>query len=364
RAFDSYEDVASITADPVADPRGLPVFSSGVPRAIDQIAVSVPMPLDLSSLNFSYAHLKDADGDRSQILSLSYSQRIFDNGNLYASAFTDLEDNDSFGVFAGVSFPLGRNVNATAGVESGPEGVNGFVELAKSEKLENGSFGWRLRTSEGANPNRTASASYRASFGRFEAGVQQYDGDIRATAQVDGAIAVAGGGVFATNRIDDAFAVVDVGAQDVVVEHQNRPVGKTNRQGKILVPRLNSYERNTVSIDPANLPVDASVPATKEVVVPADGSGVVLDFGVSDSPHAALVELVDTDGLPLQVGLSGKLQNGDGFVVGYDGEVYLSGLQPRNVITVRRDDGTSCSAEFYYKPDPGNQVTIRGVTCG
>lgn len=363
RAFDSYQDVASITADRVSVGSGLPVFSAGVPRAVDQVAIGVPMPLDLSSLNLSYTHLKDADGDRSQILGLSYSQRIFERGNLYASAFTDLEDDDSFGVFAGVSFPLGGDVNVTTGVESRPDGVNGFVELAKSEKLENGSFGWRLRTSEGETPDRRASASYRASFARFEAAIQQHDNKVRATAQVDGAIVVAGGGVFATNRIDDAFAVVDVGASDVVVKHQNRPVGRTNRQGRILVPRLNSYERNTVSIDPENLPVDASVPATREVVVPAYGSGVVLDFGVSDTPNAALVELVDADGIPLPVGLSGRLRDGDEFVVGYDGQAYLTGLRARNALMVLRQDGTSCSAEFSYESDPGSQVTIQGVTC-
>ncbi len=105
---------------------------------------------------------------------------------------------------------------------------------------------------------------------------------------MDGAIAVAGGGVFATNRIDDAFAVVDVGAPDVDVQFQNRPVGKTDGQGRILVPGLNSYEPNTVSIDPKNLPVDADVPATKEVVVPADRSGVVREVrGVGGAEGSA-----------------------------------------------------------------------------
>ena len=54
--------------------------------------------------------------------------------------------------------------------------------------------------------------------------------------------------MFATNRIDDAFAVVDVGAADVDVQFQNRPVGKTNRAGFLIVPDLKSYEPNTVSI--------------------------------------------------------------------------------------------------------------------
>lgn len=364
RAFGDYEDIASITAEPTFGSNGLPVFSAGVPRAIDQVTLSVPTPLDLSSLNLSYTRLTDADGERSQIVGLSYSQQIFKRSTIYATAFKDLDDRDSFGVFAGISIPFGDAITASSGIEQGPDGLNVVADLVKSERLEDGSTGFRLRTSEGDVPNRSVAASYRSPFARFEAGVQQYDDDFRATAQVDGAIAVAGGGVFATNRIDDAFAVVNVGTPDVDVQFQNRPVGKTNRQGKIIVSDLKSYEPNTVSIDPSKLPVDADVPATKEVVVPADRSGVVVEFGVSEKAAAALVSFADASGAPLQAGLSGHMEGAsESFVVGYDGEAYIRGLQARNVAVIGLDDGSSCRAEFSYRPASGTQVTIENVKC-
>ncbi|MER9406096.1 fimbrial biogenesis outer membrane usher protein [Mesorhizobium caraganae] len=365
RAFGDYEDIASITAEPsFSDPGDFPIFSAGVPRAIDQVTLSIPTPLDFSSLNLSYTHLESAEGQKSQIVGLSYSQQIFKRSSLYATAFVDLEDRDSFGVFAGISVPVGDDITASTGVESGPDGLNVVADVAKSERLEDGSVGWRARTSEGETPNRSAAVSYRAPFARFEAGVQQYDNDFRATAQMDGAIAVAGGGVFATNRIDDAFAVVDVGAPDVDVQFQNRPVGKTDRQGRILVPGLNSYEPNTVSIDPKNLAVDADVPATKEVVVPADRSGVVVKFGVSEAPKAALVTLVETSGTPMEAGLKGRIEGSkEEFVIGYDGQAYIRGLAAENAVVIDRSDGSSCQAEFPYKPEPGQQVAIKNVAC-
>lgn len=365
RAFGDYEDIASITAEPsFSDPGDFLIFSAGVPRAIDQVTLSIPTPLDFSSLNLSYTHLENAEGETSQIVGLSYSQQIFKRSSLYATAFADLEDRSSFGIFAGISIPFGDDITASTGVESGPDGLSVVADVAKSEQLEDGSIGWRAQTSEGGTPNRLAAVSYRAPFARFEAGVQQYDKDFGATAQMDGAIAVAGGGVFATNRIDDAFAVVDVGAPDVDVQFQNRPVGKTNRQGRILVPSLNSYEPNTVSIDPKNLPVDADVPATKEIVVPADRSGVVVKFGVSEAPEAALVTLVDSSGAPLEAGLKGRIEGGsEEFVIGYDGQAYIRGLGKENAIVVDRLDGSSCRAEFPYKPEPGQQVAIKDIAC-
>ncbi|OAE38883.1 fimbrial assembly protein [Brucella intermedia] len=364
RAFGDYQDIASISAEPSFDNNGLPTFSAGVPRALDQVSVGVPMPLDMSSLNLSYTHLTDADGERSSIVGLSYSQQVFKRSTIYATAFTDLDKNDSFGVFAGLSVPFDNNITATSGVESGPDGTNVVADIVKSERLENGSVGWRLRTSEGRVANRSASASYRSPFARFEAGVQQVDDDVRATAQIDGAIAVAGGGVFATNRIDDAFAVVDVGAPDVDVQYQNRPIGKTNGRGKIIVPDMRSYEPNTVSIDPSNLPVDAEIPQTKETVMPADRSGVVVKFGVTRGSEAALVSFVDANGTSLPVGLTGTLEgNGDTFAIGYDGETYIRGLQSSNVAVIGRDDGSSCRAVFPYRSNPGQQVAIRKVVC-
>lgn len=365
RAFGDYQDIASVTAEqPLPGPDGLPIFSAGVPRSIEQLTLGVPMPLDFSSLNLSYSHITDADGEKSSIVGLSYSQQVFKRATVYASAFKDLEDDESFGVFAGLSIPFGGDITGSTAVEHGPDGTNLVAEVSKSERLEDGSVGWRVRTSEGETPNRSASASYRSRHARLEGGIQQYDDDFRGTAQIDGAIAVAGGGIFATNRIDDAFAVVDVGAADVDVQFQNRPIGKTNRNGKILVPNLRSYEQNTVSINPGKLPVDADIPATKETVIPADRSGVVVKFGVSEKPAAALVSFVKVDGTPVDVGLTGRLQGGDAqFVIGYDGEAFLRGLQPSNIAVIERDDGTSCQARFAFKSSPGEQVAIRNVVC-
>ncbi|MER9407324.1 fimbria/pilus outer membrane usher protein [Mesorhizobium caraganae] len=364
RAFGGYEDIASVTAEPVLDPDDFTRFSAGVPRAVDQVTLSVPMPLDFSSLNLSYTHLKSAEGDASQIVGLSYSQPIFRRGTLYATAFADLDDDSSYGVFAGISIPFNDDITASTGVEQGPDGLNVVAALAKSERAEDFSIGWQLRTSEGEVPNRSAAASYRAPFARFQAGAQQFDKDFRVTGQMDGAIAMAGGGVFATNRIDDAFAVVDVGTPDVEVLHQNRPVGKTDSKGRILVTGLNSYELNTVSIDPENLPVDADVPTTKETVVPADRNGVVLKFGVSEAAQAALVTLVDASGTPLEAGLSGRVDGGtEDFVVGYDGQAYIKGLGKQNAVAVGLADGSSCRASFAFEAARGQQVTIKNVVC-
>ncbi|WEX85754.1 fimbria/pilus outer membrane usher protein [Sinorhizobium garamanticum] len=364
RTFGQYEDIASITAKPSIDPRFPTAFSAKVPRALDQVAVSVPTPFDASNLTFSYTNLDTGDSERSRIAGVSYSQQIFGRSTLFATAFKDFGNKGGFGLFAGLSIPLGSDINTTTAIEHGRDGTNFVADVTRSERLEEGSVGWRVRTSEGKTTNRSAAVSYRAPVARVQAGVEQYGGSVRATGQVDGAIVVAGGDVFASNRIDDAFAVVDVGAPNVEVQHQNRRVGTSNRRGRIVVPGLNSYEPNTISIDPSNLPVDADIASTRQVVVPADRSGVVIDFGVNNKPNAALVRFIDSRGLALEAGLKGRLLSGSGeFVIGYDGEAYIRSLSSQNTVEIQRVDGASCRAEFQFRPDPGRQVVLKDVPC-
>jgi len=171
-----------------------------------------------------------------------------------------------------------------------------------------------------------------------------------------------GGGVFLSNRIDDAFAVVQAGAPNVQVYNENRPIGITDSRGLLLVPTLRSYESNKIAIDPTSLPVDVSVDSTREIVAPTDRSGVLVKFGVRTDTTSALVVLKRPDGSVIPAGTSGHLEGGEDFVVGYDGQAYIGKLTDSN--TVRIDlSGEACVASFYFTPRPGEQVLISPVVC-
>jgi outer membrane usher protein len=156
--------------------------------------------------------------------------------------------------------------------------------------------------------------------------------------------------------------VVDVGAPDVEVFHENRSVGKTGSSGKILVPQLRSYQKNRIRIDPEKLPVDAQIGRTEEVVVPSEKSGVDLDFGVESHSRSAMIVLNGRDGRPLPAGLPGQREGGEAFVVGYDGRAYLRDLDSSNTVSIELSEG-ECHASFDYVPEPGRQVVIGPIPC-
>jgi outer membrane usher protein len=371
RTLGDYQDIASVSADtfvlpdqPVPAFDGRLLFNAMAPRLVNQVSLGMPLPFDSSSLNLSYSQIESILGDHNRIVSLSYNRPFLRNSTIFATSFADLDDDENLGVYAGISFPLSRNINTIAGVESGPNGLRPAVSASKSEHQEVGSFGWQIRDSESPTADRSAALSYRTRVARLAVGIQQNDQTYLATGEIDGAIVFMDGHAFLANRIDDGFAVVDVGAPNVLVKYENRPIGKTDSRGLLLVPYLTSYQRNKISIDPANLPVDAEVPATQEVVVPADRSGVMVKFGVKESNHAALVTLVDESGRPLAVGSQGQLvESGEPFLIGYDGQAYIRGLAAQNAVIITLPDSGSCQAEFTYTPQPGEQVVIKDVVC-
>ena len=228
---------------------------------------------------------------------------------------------------------------------------------------EPGNYGYDIRDSEGATPDRYAAASYRSSIGQLDGYAEQFNHQLNATVQAQGSIATMGGDVFLSNRIDNSFAVVDAGAPGVKVFYENRPAGSTDSQGLALIPTLRSYQANKVSIDALDLPLNAEASITQDVVAPANRSGVLVKFGVKTDLKAAVVILTHKDGGVLSAGASGHLEGGnETFVVGYDGRAYVKGLAPTNTVVVA-DGQNECRASFPYEPRQDSQVSIGPVVC-
>jgi outer membrane usher protein len=381
--FGSYDDLASVTArlqqqtvqtnpfdvgsftdlsTSVSQAINTSVFTSArPPKAFNRISISTPLPFARANLTGSFIDSVDATGLRSDILSASFSGSWRDVA-IFATAFTSVAGAKNTGFLLGFSMPLGDSATISTSVSGGAGGSTVNVDAVKTLDAKPGSVGWRIHDGEFGSTQRTAAVSYRSSFARTEASVSQDNNGVQGTAEVEGAVATLGGGVFFTNRIDDAFAVVNTGVAGIPVFYENRPAGVTNASGIALIPGLRSYQPNKIAIDPANLPVDADVTATETVVAPADRSGVKVDFTVKTDTRPAVVVFQGADGQPLAAGAQGQIEGGESFVVGYDGRAYIQNLAASNNATITLMKG-GCHATFAYEPHPGEQVVIPSVAC-
>lgn len=342
RSFGAYDDIASVTGEPLAAIDGtVGLAPLSPPRALDQIALSVPLPLDGATLSLSLARLETQMEEASEIAGASFSYGLIRNATVFASGFSSL-DADEIGVFAGLSIALGERTSAAITGFGDDRSAGGTFEIARSASQAVGDHGWRVRA--GAGTASSASATYNAASARLDASIEHFDGAYRADLRADGAVVAAGGGVHLTRRVEDAFAVVDVGAAGVEVFAENRSIGLTRGDGRILVPNLRSNEANDLSFDPAALPLDVAVPATRRQVTPARRSGARIDFGIEPGTRSTLLTLRRPDGSFVAAGSLALGPDGSQTLVGYDGQAFLPVLTAQNAVVVEDAERGRCRA--------------------
>ncbi len=359
RNFGDYNDIGLVTDRRHSEQAPISVRAS----SIDSIGFSFPLGFDPSSLAINYSRIRGAGkDDDASLLNVSWSRTIFKNASLYATGYTDLDKHNNCGIFVGFSIPIGENM--TASVSADNNGLD--TTLTKSARLGEDPIAWSLRDRENikSRGSRSATVDYRSSFGDFSGSVDQSGDEGRITATADGAFIIAGGGIFFVNQVSDAFAVVKGGGPNARVSLNGRHVTNTNSAGRAFVPDLQSYQNNTIAIDPTNLAVDLQPDNTQAIVVPADRSGAVIDFGTKRI-QAATVILIDANGKPLPVGAEVLREGTDQpAIMGYDGRVWLTDLSPKNNLTVTLPEGLgTCHASFDYKPVVGSIAEIAGVVC-
>lgn len=377
RTLGSYDDLASVTARPFSitpvtafSPAAFApgwfsqssLLSLRPPKIQDQFSIGMPLPVLGGSLNFGYVHEEDPFGTRVELLDVGYSRQVFGGASFFATAYAGLDSPRTAGISLGLSIPLGAGVTASSGVSRDQTGLTVASDVTKPLGQEPGSFGWRVSDLEGEQQLRLASAAYRGDYGKVEATAIQSQSGFAGTISQEGAIVAARGDVFFANSINDAFAIVDAGAPGIEVSYENRPVALTDASGKAIVPTLNGYQPNKISIDPRDLPLNASIATTQEILAPPDRSGVLVDFGIRTDVRSAIVILNGANGQPLQAGLRGKTADGRGFFVGYDGRAFIEGLEASNIAIVDLESG-QCRAEFAYAPQGDGQVSIGPVVC-
>jgi outer membrane usher protein len=381
RTFGDYEDLASVTARQqrtsfaAADAASAPFVlrsngtamqiygSTRAPLVLDHFMLAGPLPFDpSSSWSVSYVHQVDSSNTVSKLASLSYSGALPFNAAYFTTAFKDFGSSGGTGVLIGLSLPLGQTASVSSTLSNGQGGATGTIDVSHPLGTEIGSLGWQLQDQEG-NSARQAMLAYRSAAMTLQAGVTQSRSGVGTTLDAAGAVATLGGGVFLSDTIGDAFAVVDAGAPNIAVLSENQPIGTTGSHGMLLVPNLQSFEKNKISIDPSNLPVDDEIESTDVVVTPADRSGALVSFKVHRDQASALIVLRRADGTLVPAGSLGRMDgDGDGFVVGYDGEAFVKDLASLNAMTVELAQGT-CHATFRFKPQPGKQVRVGPVIC-
>ncbi|HEH9404379.1 TPA: fimbria/pilus outer membrane usher protein [Aeromonas bestiarum] len=148
------------------------------------------------------------------------------------------------------------------------------------------------------------------------------------------------------------------------------PGVRTDPRGYTTLGSLTPYQVNEVAVDPLSLPEDVSLSQTEVKVVPTSGAVVPVQFATRKGANG-MIQLSRPDGTLIPFGAvvveEGKTRTGMSVgIVGYEGDVYLSGLQESGQLLVRwgSADDQQCLVDYHLPASPsefGGLYELRAV---
>lgn len=319
----------------------------------------------LGNFGMGYVAQERRDATRTELLSLSYSTQLGRAAFLGFSALRTLSGTPSDYVGAFVVVPLDNRTHFSANAQRSTVGAGASSSLFNTQiqrsLVPGDTWGYRLQASDDGAIQ--AEVNLQNSVGDYTLAAAQRDGVSAQRVGASGGVAALGGALFASRRISDSFALVQVpGYADVRVYKNNQLIGRTDRSGNALVPGVRAYEVNPLTIEALDLPMDARVDALQRDAVAYYRSGVVLRFPVGRA-RAATLKVRLPNGTWLPAGATVRLESPQQFealdradtvfAVGFDGQVYVSGLSERNVL-IASWPGQRCrlAMEFIASDEP------------
>jgi outer membrane usher protein len=340
-----YRDVASLYGGPPAE-------------ITESVVVGTTFQA-MGSINANYVRVRYPGEPASRYAGAYWSRPLGNRMTVSASFNRNLDDSQDRNFYIGLSISLDGNISAFGTMQRNRDQTSYSLNANKSVEGATG-FAWALNARRSATETTGgAELDYHGRSAEYRAGMTSYGSGRAAYAGVTGSLVTMGGSVFAGRRIYDGFAVVSTdGVPDVPVKLHNNLVGRTDKDGLLMIAPLNAYQKNLVSIEPMELPVNVKVDRVAVDVATRERAGTLVPFVITPI-KAATVILHDAKGVLIPLGASVALNGSDASAfVGYDGMVYLEGLKPNNTVRVTHDAMT-CAARFDYQ-DPGDTVAQIG----
>lgn len=337
------------------------------PRHISQMTVGMATK-NYGSFAANYTQQAFRDREENKIVSGSYAREVGGLGNLSASVTRYLsgEAKTVFGINFSMNLDLGkrRSANINMSAKSGRNNAN----LQLNRKLPaGGGVGYRLFSGLGDSNRREAEVSLQNGVGNYTLAAGQSQGQTAFRGSASGGVAFLGGSSFFSRRITDSFAVVQVpGYSGVGIYADNQLSTRTDAKGNALLTGLRSYQKNSVRIEQSDIPLDAQIDTLQLEAVPYFRSGLVLKFPVKRS-RGALLSVVLENGEPLPAGAQVQII-GDNileielFPAGMRGEVYLTGLEAENQLSVIWKE-QSCEFALFFPETTDPLPHLGTYTC-
>lgn len=330
-----------------------------LPRKSLQANASLLLP-HFGSFSVGYFDVTPSTGARTRFATLGDTLPLWRSVSLSLMANRYLGGHDAheggWAGYAQIVIPFGTYGKASAGWSRQPGGGS-IAQLSASRSVSpGGGIGWNANYQHAGPGNQTsapgsmqASLTWRNRVTQLQGGVYGPLNDTTRWAEAQGSLAVMDHAVFVGNRVSDAFAVISTdGVPNIPVRYENQIVGRTDKNGHLLVPYAISYYPAKYEIDTLSLSPDLQARQVERRVAIQYGSGYLVHFPVRHT-SAALFRLNDGKGTPLPVGTRVKAGH-DVIYVGWGGLTYVPDLTGVDRLTAFLASGKTCAVKISSSP--------------
>ena len=277
----------------------------------------------MGSVQAAFVSQKNSNDAHQQAIGLTY-QVSAGRGSLSVSASRTTGETQDNSLYLFYTLPLGsrRNTSTSVRYDSQQPAPKAALVQSLQQSLPLGAGDGYLLAA-GTDGSYNAEYTRRTDALTVDVAAARYLDMSAQRAAVNGGLILLGGELRAIRTVNDSFAMVDVGGiPGMTVYFNNQPVGRTDEHGLALVPTVLSFQVNRVSIDPLQLPLDATASDTQVQFVPPYRSGTLVHLPVK-RVRSGIFKLRRTDGSVVPAGAVVRFV-GEEFPVGLEGLTYIT----------------------------------------
>ncbi|TNV11214.1 fimbrial biogenesis outer membrane usher protein [Buttiauxella sp. B2] len=239
------------------------------------------------------------------------------------------------------------------------------------EMLEGNALNWAVQQGygdKGQGNTGNINADYHGSYAQMSGGYAYDKNSQRMNYGLSGGVLAHANGVTFAQPFGESIALIKApGASGVSV--QNQAGVKTDFRGYTVVSNLSPYRKNDLTLNTENIPDNVDLELTTKTVVPTRGAVVRADYKANIGLRV-LMTLHRANGQSIPFGATASVgtdSHAGGFIVGDDGQVYLTGLSESGTVNVQwgKDTNQRCSAPYQIKAnDNSSGIITSNNLCG
>lgn len=331
-----------------------------LPQKRNDFGFSISMPVyDDSSISAGFIHRQQWHAPTFNFLSVNFQRRLSDSLTFITSASHTLNQQKDYTVGITLSKYFQKRRSGQLSLVSERERSRKQLQAQRNLPAGNG-VGYQLLAEDSEQKWLNGELLMQTSTGLYNVGVSSVNGAQGVRLAANGSLIYIDNSLHLARKNYSSFALVKTGNKaGVTVLRENQPVTKTNKAGKALITDLMPYDKNYLSIEHSDLPVNTSVSHLHMTVSPAVRAGAIADFDLKTSLTAVVyLRLNDEEAVPAGAMVRVN-QTQETYPVASGGKVYLEELSARNYLTVTWNNG-SCQAMFEY-PDTNDLQPDLGI---